>query len=173
MQSLVHNGAGCCCHILREVLVVVLVTSSAFSLAKFGISPFRLKETDCWFALMMMMVVKLLQQKTLIVLNRSFDRCPEHHQCRQLRRSPVSFSCVWVQRLPVWPTSAAAGCCLCCCSYLSLTMTYPSRVCLANSFLFSSRSSGTRRRSGGPQRPVMHVPHRQNLLPAPLNRSAR
>lgn len=75
--------------------------------------------------------------------------------------------------------AASATVCLCCCSYLSLIMTYPSRVCLASSFLFSSRSSGTRRRSGGPQRPIMRVPHRQSLLPvrlrtpAPLNRNAR
>lgn len=34
----------CCCHLLREVLVVVLVTSSAFSPAKFCVFPYCLKE---------------------------------------------------------------------------------------------------------------------------------
>lgn len=78
-----------------------------------------------------------------------------------------------------WPAQWPAGCCFCCRSYISLIMTYPSRVCLASSFLFSSRSSGTRRRSGGPLQRIMRVPHRQSLLPvrlrtpAPLNRNAR
>lgn len=61
--------------------------------------------------------------------------------------------------------------------YLSLIMTYPGRVCLANSFLFSSRSSGTRRKFGGLLQPVVRVP--QSLLPvhlrtpANINRNAR
>lgn len=52
VQSLVHGGAWCwgkttdsllCYHLRTEVLVVVLVTSPAFSLAKFGISLLCLK----------------------------------------------------------------------------------------------------------------------------------
>lgn len=167
-----------------EVLVVVLVTFSAFSLAKFSISPLFLRDWLCWVALMM--VARLPKPKTLILLNLSFDYImilqPEQHQCQWLRHRPGFLCCrpvFWVRHLPVWLTSPVAGCCFCCRSYMSLTMTYPSRVCSASSFLFSSRSSGTRRRSGGPQPPIMRVPHRQSLLPvrlrtpAPLNRNAR
>lgn len=85
--------------------------------------------------------------------------------------SPLLKRCVWVQR--VWLTSSVAGCFDCCCTFLSLIMTYPSRVCSGNSFLFSNRSNGTRRRSDRPQQRIMRVPHHQNLLPFYLNRHAR
>lgn len=84
---------------------------------------------------------------------------------------PVPLCCVRGQR--VWLASSVAACFDCCCTFLSLIMTYPSRVCSANSFLFSNRSSGTRRRSGGPQQPIVRVPHHQNLLPFYRNRHAR
>lgn len=60
-----------------------------------------------------------------------------------------------------------------CCAYLSLTMAYPSRVYLESSFLFSSRSSGMRRRSGAPLQPIVCVPHHQSLLLTPLSRNPR
>lgn len=158
-----------------EVLVVVLVTYSAFSLAKFGISPLCLRETDfVWLHWWWRKCYYQSQRPCIMILQSG------QHRCQWVRHHRRCFLCCRpVQHLPVWLTSQLAGCCLCCCSYMSLTMTYPSRVCLASSFLFSSRSSGTRRRSGGPQQPIVRAPHRQSLLPvrlrtpAPLNRNAR
>ncbi len=86
-----------------EVLVVVLVTSSAFSLAKFGISPLCLRDWLCWVALMM--VARLPKPKTLILLNFSFDCIlilqPEQHHWQWLRHRPGFLCCrpvFWVQR---------------------------------------------------------------------------
>lgn len=111
-------------------------------------------------------------------INQTGDRDPVNRNshclvvpCLTWPSSPLLKRCVGVQR--VWLTSSVAGCFDCCCTFLSLIMTYPSRVCLANSFLFSNRSSSTRRRSGGPQQWIMRVPHHQNLLPFYLNRHAR
>lgn len=153
-----------CCHTLSEVLVGVLVTSSAYSLSNFGLSRMKDPLLSCTDD----------GGKT----NQTGERDPAHRNSHcavipSLTRpgSPLPKRCVWVQR--VWLPSSVAGCFDCCCTFLSLIMTYPSRVCLASSFLFSNRSSGTRRRSGGPRQRIMRVPLHQNLLPFYLNRHAR
>lgn len=161
---MVHDGeereqSHYCCHLLRGAgcgisHLLCLQSGKVWHL------PF-VYERDwlCWVALMM--VARLLKPKILL----NFELWVYHDLGCSI--------CLYG-----WPAQWLVVV-LCCCSYLSLTMTYPSRVCLASSFLFSSRSSGTRRRSGGPLQPIMRVPHRQSLLPvrlrtpAPLNRNAR
>lgn len=46
----------------------------------------------------------------------------------------VQISYVGMQHWPAWLDSPSARYCFCCSSFLSLTMTYPSRVCSASSF---------------------------------------
>lgn len=150
-----------CCHTLSEVLVGVLVTSSAYSLDGSRKKHPLLCCTDDGG--------KIIQ---------TGGREPVYPDSRCALTPSLTWPgsccvkrCVRGQR--VWLASSVAACFDCCCTFLSLTMTYPSRVCSASSFLFSNRSSGTRRRSGGPQQPIVRVPHHQNLLPFYRNRHAR
>lgn len=101
----------CHCHGLREVLVVVLVTSSAFSRTKSGrLSAPLQRGRLCSFALM-----------TVARLHKSVD----------LRRGgPLVLRC----HPGVSHQGGRRLFTLCCCSCLSHTVTYPSRVCSANSF---------------------------------------
>lgn len=81
----------------------------------------------CWFALMM--VARLDKSETesfvsVLIITPTGDWDEGHLSCVVTWCLGAAFS----------PTSAMAGCYLCCCSYLSHVMTYPSRVCSANSF---------------------------------------
>ncbi len=166
----------CCCHLLRGAGSGISHLLCCQSGKVWHLHSVSERDWLCWVTLMNVARLSKPSVKLELWLYHDSPACTALMPGTETQaRFPLLSLCVWVQHL----TSAVAGCCLCCCSYLSLTMTYPSRVCWASSFLFSSRSNGTRRRSGGPQQPIIRVPHRQSLLPvrlrtpAPLYRNAR
>lgn len=156
-----------------EVLVVVLVTSFAFSLAKLGISLLWLRETDFvgshwwwWQDYKTRDTGKLEHWLNYVSSLNSTN-------ASRWESGQVSFVVtLWLDAACGWPAQQLVVV-VCFATPTSLTMTYPSRVYLASSFLFSSRSSGMRKRSGGLLQPIVLVPHRQSLLPAPLNTNPR